>query len=323
MNKELFETLHKQGLLSDASIKSIQKDSQLFSLHWEMKTMLYLSIMLLSGALGILVYKNIDSIGHQAILVAIGLISAGSFIYCFMKKPAYSSDKVNPPTVFFDYILLLGCLSFIVFVAYFQYRYQLFGNRFGLATFIPMLVLFFSAYYFDHIGVLSLAITNLAAWVGITVTPLQILCANDFDSGTIIISALLLSIVLLLMGIVTSRKKIKPHFAFTYTNIGMHMFFIAVLAALFHFEKIYLIWAVVLGIGAWYFYRSATKAKSFYTLITATLYTYIGYSYVLMNELMKWWDTDVAIFYVAFLYFIISGILLVFFLMRTNKKLKG
>lgn len=323
MNKELFETLHKQGLLSDASIELIRKDSRLFSLHWEMKTILYLGIMLLSGAFGILVYKNIDSIGHQVILVSLGLISAGSFIYCFMNKPAYSSDKVDPPTVFFDYILLLGCLSLIVFIAYFQYRYQLFGNRFALATFIPMLVLFFSAYYFDHIGVLSLAITNLAAWVGITVTPLKILRANDFDNGTIIVSAFLLSILLLLMGILTTRKKIKAHFAFTYTNIGMHMFFIAVLAALFNFEKIYLLWAIVLSAGAWYFYRNAIKAKSFYTLITATLYTYFGYSYVLINELMKWWNADVAIFYMAFLYFIISGILLIVFLMRTNKKLKG
>ncbi len=323
MNKKLYETLYKQGLLSDTSIQLIRKDSRLFSLHWEMKTMLYMGIMLLSGALGILVYKNIDSIGHQAILISIGLISASSFTYCFMKKSAYSADKVTPPTVFFDYILLLGCLSFIVFVAYFQYRYQLFGNRFGLATFIPMLVLFFTAYYFDHIGVLSLAITNLAAWVGITVTPLQILRSNDFDNGTIIISTLLLGILLLLVGILTTRKKIKAHFAFTYTNIGMHMFFIAVLAALFHFESIYLLWALVLTAGAWYFYRSAIKTMSFYTLITATLYTYIGYSYVFLNGLITYWEADLAIFYLAFIYFIVTGILLVVFLMRTNKKLKG
>ena len=53
-----------------------------------------------------------------------------------------------------------------------------------------MVVLFFCAYFFDHIGILSLAITNLAAWVGIVVTPAEILKSNDFNSVTIIYTGL-------------------------------------------------------------------------------------------------------------------------------------
>jgi hypothetical protein len=67
-----------------------------------------------------------------------------------------------------DYILLLGCLLLLILIAYLQFQYNVFGNRYGLATFIPMVLLFISAYYFDHIGVLTMAITNLAAWAGIT-----------------------------------------------------------------------------------------------------------------------------------------------------------
>ncbi|MDQ6764326.1 MAG: hypothetical protein M3015_17115 [Bacteroidota bacterium] len=64
----------------------------------------------------------------------------------------------------FDYILLFGCLSLLTFVGYLQFEYNVFGNKWGLATFIPMVVLFMAAYYFDHLGVLILAIVNLAAW---------------------------------------------------------------------------------------------------------------------------------------------------------------
>jgi hypothetical protein len=67
---------------------------------------------------------------------------------------------------------------FLTFVGYLQFEYNVFGNKWGLATFIPMVLLFMSAYYFDDLGVLSIAIVNLATWVGITVTPLQLLSSK-------------------------------------------------------------------------------------------------------------------------------------------------
>ena len=79
----------------------------LFSLHWELKTILYLGVLLLSGGLGILIYENIDSISHQAILAAIALISAGSFYYCYKQSVAFSWEKVKSPTPLYDYLLLL------------------------------------------------------------------------------------------------------------------------------------------------------------------------------------------------------------------------
>jgi len=42
-----------------------------FSLHWELKTLLYLGVLLLNLGLGYLIYDNIDNIGHNAVMVAI------------------------------------------------------------------------------------------------------------------------------------------------------------------------------------------------------------------------------------------------------------
>jgi Predicted membrane protein (DUF2157) len=323
MDIHLFERLQSEGLISDESlgrIKSTEK-SRLFSLHWELRTLLYLGILLLSGGLGVLVYKNIDTIGHTAILIFIAMVSAGGFVYCFKTKLPFSTGKVASPNSFFDYILLLACLSFITFIGYLQYQYHFFGNRYGLVTFIPMLVLFFSAYYFDHPGILSLAITSLCAWAGITVTPTRILEDNDFSGNTIIFTGLVVGAGLIAVGAVTRIRAIKGHFAFTYTNFGMHILFISVLAGMFKFEGIYLLWFLPLVAVALYFYREALRSKSFYILLVLTLYGYIGLSYVFIRLLTI--SSGIGGVYLGFLYFIGTAIGLIFFLINMNKKIKA
>jgi hypothetical protein len=302
-------------------VKALQKN-RLFSLHWEITTFLYFGVLLLSTGLGILVYKNIDTIGHQAILIFIALVSACGFIYCFRKKLPFSTGKVLSPNAVFDYILLLACLSFVIFIGYLQYQYQLFGNRFGVAAFIPMAVLFFTAYFFDHLGILSLAITNLCAWAGISVTPLHILKDNDFNNDTIIITGLILGAGLIGTGILTNTRQIKPHFAFSYTNFGIHILFISTLAAMFQFENIYLLWFLLLAGIAFNFYKEALRTKSFYLLLVLTLYLYIGLSYVVLSLLFKTLNADIGGVYLACMYFIGTGVGLILFLIRMNRKIK-
>lgn len=325
MNISLFEKLHADGKISDASMQQIKapRPVELFSLHWELKTILYLGVLLLSGGLGILVYKNIDTIGHQVILFFIAAICIASFWYCFKKKLPFAAGKMLSPNSFFDYVLLLGCLTFITFVGYLQFQYNVFGSRYGLATFIPMLVLFFTAYYFDHLGVLSMAITSLAAWAGFAVTPLTIIKGNDFENETMILTGFLLGLVLSLAGYLSEKKKIKSHFEFTYSNFGAHALFISVLAAIFHFDAIYLLLFLVLAGTGYFFYRKAVKERSFYYLLILSLYLYIGLSYCIVRLVLFSTDIDIGGVYLVCLYFIMSATGLIFFLIKMNKKIKS
>ncbi len=325
MNRNIFEKLHSEGLLSEESIGKIksQPTEKTLSVHWELRTILYVGILLLTSGLGILVYKNIDTISHQAVLIFIALISASGFFYCIKNKLPLSAKKVEAPNSFFDYILLLACLCFIIFIGYWQYQFHIFGYKFGLATFIPMMVLFFCAYFFDHLGILSLAITNLAAWLGIVVTPTQILKANDFNRSDMIITGLLLGIALVMAGKLTALKKIKPHFEFMYSNFGMHIAFISCLSAIFHFEAVYFLWLLALLALAFYFYRRALVTKSFYFLVTLVLYCFIGLSYVVIYFIFNTLKADIGGAYLTFLYFIGAGIGLILFLIKMNKKLKA
>lgn len=322
MDIPVFEQLHKQGLISETSLEKAKstQSNKLFSLHWELRTLLYLGVLLLSGGLGLLVYKNIDTIGHTAILIFIAAVSAGGFFYCGRNKLPFSTGRVAAPNAFFDYILLLACLAFVTFIGYLQFQYHVFGNRFGLATFIPMVALFLAAYYFDHLGILSMAITTLCAWAGFAVTPARILQDNDFNSNTVIVTGIITGAGLIGMGALTRIRMIKAHFAFTYINFGMHILFISVLAAMFLNDSTYFLWFLLLLGIAVYFYLEAMRAKSFYYLLMLTLYGYTGLSYIIIRLISL--NNDMGGVYLGFLYFIVSAIGLIVFLIRMNKKLK-
>ena len=323
MNLPLFEKLFAQGLISAQSLERVKsfERNKLFSIHWELRTILYLGVLLLTGGLGILIYKNIDTIGHQVILAFIALLCAGCFYYCERKKLPYTNGKVQSPNAFFDYVLLTGCLTLLIFIGYLQAQYNVFGNRYGLATFIPMVILFFCAYYFDHLGVLCMAITNLGAWMGLAITPVKLFKANNFADTEIIFAGLVLGMFLTLLSYLSTEKKIKPHFSFTYLNFGMNVVFVSCLAGMFRFDSFYIIWILPLSVLVFYFYRKAMELRSFYIVLMLTAYAYISISYVLIRLLTM---GDVfEVYYLILLYFIASAVYVSLFLVRMNKKIKA
>lgn len=322
MNEQLFEELAAKGQLSPASLRKVKAiaGNRLFSVHWELKTILYLGVLLLSGGLGILIYKNIDTIGHQAVLALIAALCAGCFYYSLRHKPPFSRLQTSPNNAFADYSVLLGCLLFLTFITYLQAQYNVFGTRYGSATFIPMLVLFFCAYYFDHLGVLSLAITNFAAWAGIAITPFDVLTGNDFSSHTLIYTGMLVGVALMVAGVLSTARNFKKHFTFTFHNFGAHILFISCLAALFVLEP-YWAWLLLLAACCAGMYYLAMQARSFYFLLITVLYAYTGICYVVIRwlDLMRGGE---GVLYLMLIYFIASGIAVARLLVNLNKTLK-
>ena len=53
---------------------------ELFSVHWELRVLLYAGILLLTTGLGLLIRKHFASVGHLALLAAIALIPDGLFV---------------------------------------------------------------------------------------------------------------------------------------------------------------------------------------------------------------------------------------------------
>lgn len=325
MNIELFKKLFEEDCISEDSFEKVKNMSgnTLFSLHWEIKTLLYLGVMLLSSGLGILIYKNIDTIGHQVILLIIAAISAGCFFYCFKNKKPFSKDLIKSPNSFFDYILLLGCLSFLSFVGYLQFQYTVFGTNYGMATFIPMVMLFYIAYQFDHLGILAMGITNMAIWMGVSVTPKQLLLNTDFNSQTVILTYLFLGLLLLLAAHLSTHFNFKKHFRFTYQHFGVHLSFISLLAGYFFYygSGLSFLFIITLFALAFYIYKNALKHHSFYFLLLVVLYAYIAVSSLVVRMLFTMKD-DASIT-LSFMYFIASAIAIIFLLINLNKKIKA
>jgi hypothetical protein len=325
MDHALFQELHAEGLISDESFNKIEQKrlNPLFSVHWEIKTLIFIGIALLTAGLGILVYKNIDTIGHQAVLAFIALVCIGCSVYCFKYKKPFSASKVTSPSTFFDYILLLGTVCLLIFVGYIQYEYTVFGSHYGMATFIPMLALFYIAYDFDHTGILNMAIANLAVWMGVSVTPKQLLADHTFNSQTIIFTYLGFSLLLLFVAWLTGRCKFKTHFKFSYQHYGVHVAFISLLAGYFYnYDSSFtLLWLLGLFILAALIFSDAYAQKAFYFIVLVVLYSYIALS-SLVGRLLTSGSGD-SMLYLMLYYFIFSAAGLVFLLIYLNKKIKA
>ena len=313
MTENILDNLLRQGLFADEDAERIRlyKAKEPFSLHWELKTMLYLGVLLLNIGLGVVVYENIDSIGHVAIITGIGALSAGCFAYVIRHRRPFSMQAVESPTPYYDYIFLLGCLAFLIAEGYWQFQYKIFGERYGLATFIPMVLFFGLAYRFDHRGVLSLGITALASWLGVTVTPQDLLSHNDFNSQTIVQTGVFLGALLTAVPFLCERWDFKKHFSLTYLNFGVHILMVSCLAgmmALDHPAIYFPLLCCAVGFFSWY----AGARSSFYFLTVAVLYGYIGITWIILSN-VSGFDFTFYLFY-----FIISCAGIIFFL--TNHK---
>ncbi|MBL7884273.1 MAG: DUF2157 domain-containing protein [Bacteroidia bacterium] len=273
--------LYKDGIISKEQLDSItlHEQNKPLSVFWELRTILYLGVLLFTSGVGILIYQNIDTIGHQAILGLIFLSCAGCFYFAYKNRLPYSNEEIKFESPFFDYIILLGCILLGIFVGYLQFQYSIFGTHYGLATLFPTAVFFFCAYYFDHKGILSLGITGLATWAGLAITPLQLLEKNDFSSLNIIFISILLGLAIASMAYYSELKNIKKHFTFSYNNFAINILAVATLAALFEFP-LQLLSFLFLVATCFYYIKYAISKQSFLFLLLSVIYAYIGFTYM-------------------------------------------
>ena len=129
--------------------------------------------------------------------------------------------------------------------------------------------------------------------------------------------------MLLAAGEISRWKNIKQHFRFTYINFGAHILFIATLAGMFHFHHWYLLWFFLLLGIAGFFYWQSLHERSFYFLVVLTLYSYIGFAYVIGDSVVGSHFRDMTFVYLALILYIASAIGMIRFLIHHNKKFKA
>src|ERR1019366_4387018 len=135
--------------------------------------------------------------------------------YCFSRAPAWSPGEVPSPNLIFNYVLYLGSLIWSVELAYLENRFHLLSGQWDLYLLATSFFFAALAYRFDNRFVLSLALSALAGWFGLTISHWP-----GSDEASYRQYAILYSLVVGAAGIGLHWKGIKQHFLGTYLNVA-------------------------------------------------------------------------------------------------------
>jgi hypothetical protein len=296
------------------------RDLNVFSLHTELKLFLYLSVLLFTSGIGILIYENIDSIGHIAILSLLLIVTVICFYFSFKNAPRFQKQQTNFENPLFDYLILAAMLLSCIFIGYLQYQYTTFGTHYDLATLIPTVIGFFCAYYFDNKSILAVAITGLAAYIGLSVSP-QALLNNDFyQTESLSYSAIGLGISLVVWSLYSAKIDLKKHFNLVFLTFALHLISISCINKLF--EPYWGIFIILLSGSSYYFYKTSQQINSVSLFVFTVLYAYFGFNFLLFKiiELIDIEDLLVPFSFLVPFYFIGSIILFIRLIKKFNKK---
>jgi hypothetical protein len=322
LEEQATQTLFDKNHITEEQFEAIRayRGLKLFSVHNELKFLLYLSILMFTSGIGILIYQNIDTIGHVAILGLLLLVTLICFYFCFKNHMGFKKEEAPFQNPLYDYLVLTAVILSCTFVGYLQFQYQTFGTHYGLATLVPTVISLFCAYYFDNKSVLSIGITGMAAYLGISVDPKHVFENEMIDNTYLSYVGLAFGLTLLLWVLYATKINLKKHFNLVYLTFSLHLVSIACIVNLF--EEYWLAFELVLGVVAYYFYNLSFQIRSISLFMFTVLYGFIGLT-ILLGQLLQSIHFEnlysVFIFTTPF-YFIISIIGFIKLIKHFNKK---
>lgn len=311
MTNDILNDLFKKGFVTEDQHKKLHviTSGELVSVFYELRSLLYLGVMLLTTGMGILIYQNIGDLGHLISIIALCILTIVCFVYAFKHAVPYTKAQAKSPNPYFDYVLLMGSLLFISVQGYLQFQYGILNNALEYSTLITAAFFFYIAYRFDHLGILSLAITALASFWSISLSPQKWYSGDFFSNSDLHIIAIIFSVVVTSLALLLDRQGIKKHFTFTYLNFCTLIFFVANIVGLFD-DGLYGIYLLLIYGGCVFTYYMARWKKSFLFLLYAFISAYIGTTFLLADTIFQ--DiSEIWFFYSiascgGFIYFIIK-----------------
>ncbi|MHC0440414.1 DUF2157 domain-containing protein [Flavobacterium sp. 3-210] len=333
MNKfdeKFTESLRDKNLITENQYKEITsyRNLGIFSLNAELKLFLYLSVLLFTSGIGILIYENIDTIGHIAILSILLIVIVVCFYYCFKNSKGFQKSETVFEHPVLEYLVLAANILTCIFIGYLQFQYKTFGEHYGLATLVPTIVSFFCAYYFDNKSVLTIAITGLAAYIGLSVTPQDIFndSNNLYASQNLSYSAVMLGVLLILWTIYSRRISLKTHFSLIFLTFALHIVSVASTSNLTSYDTLnWMLFAIVLIGSTFYFYKASYENKAMSLYVFMIVYGYIGGNIILFRIFENIDFSNIWELFIFLLpaYFIGSIVLFIKLIKKFNKEIRA
>jgi hypothetical protein len=302
------ELWKEQGAISaeqHAHLASLSRREP-FSLTLELNLLLYAGVLAFVAGLGWTVSTWSRQLGDVLVLAILSLILAASFWYCFSRASAWSPAETPAPTPIFDYVLYLGSLVWCVELGYLENRFHVLSGQWDLYLLATALLFSFLAYRFDNRFVLSLALSSLAGWFGLTISHWPSHQDEAYRQY-----AVLYSLFVGTAGAILQRLKLKPHFFGTYLNIAANVLFWAILSGVFEQEG-HGPWLVFLLIACGSSLAWGLKRREFAFVAYAAVYGYVGVSSLLIR--------NASDFTLILTYFVFTAIAMIVMLVQIARR---
>ena len=318
MTRNTPHELLEKKLITEDQFKKIEliTSGKILSVFYELRILLYLGVMMFASGAGILIYQNIGELGHLISILVLAVIMIICFWYVIKRGYGYTNVQVESPNAYFDYVLLLGCLLFVSIQGYIQFQYDAFTESMPWNTLITAIFYFYIAYRYDHIGVLSLAITAFASFWGLKVSSQKWYSGDFFDQADLHITALVFATALAGIVFYLDKKSIKKHFTFTYLNFCFLIFFVGGLAGIFIDSAYDLVFVSLIYMACVFARYRAQQKKSFLFLLYAFIAGYIATTYLFGKYIFK--NQPVLWYY----YFLISCGGIIYWVIRYKRIFK-
>ena len=277
-----------------------------FSLSLELNVLLYAGVLAFVAGLGWTVSTWSEQLGDVLVLTVLSVILVACFWYCFSRAPAWSPAETPAPSPIFDYVLYLGSLVWSVELAYLEKRFNVLSGRLDFPLLATAVLFFFLAYRFDNRFVLSLGLSSLAGWFGLTISR----WSGSQDAGYRQY-ALLYCLLIGVGGAILQRRGLKPHFFGTYLNIVANVLFWALLSGVFNREG-YGVWLLALLIACGASLAWGLVRRQFAFVAYAAVYGYIGVSSMFLRGV----NDETAIL----AYFVVTGIAMLVVLIQIGRR---
>jgi hypothetical protein len=266
-----------------------------FSLFLELNVLLYAGVLAFVAGLGWTVATWSRQLGDVLVLTVLSALLVACFWYCFSRAAAWSPAETPAPNAVFDYVLYLGSLVWCVELAYIESRLHVLSGQWDSYLAATAVLFFFLAYRFDNRFVLSLALSSLAGWFGLTVS----LHWPSQQDATYRQCALVYCLVVGIGAALLRHRGLKPHFFGTYLNVVANVLFWALLSGVFEREN-YGLWFVALLAACAVSLFWGLKRRQFAFVAYSAVYGYVGVSSVLIRRVSD--DT------LVFGYFVVTAI---------------
>lgn len=250
-----------------------------FSLFLELNILLYAGVLAFVAGLGWTVTTWSRQIGDVLVVSGLTAILAACFWYCFSRAPVWSSAETPAPTSVFDYVLYLGSLVWCIELAYLENRLHLLSGKWDLYLLATAGFFFLLAYRFDNRFVLSLALSSLAGWFGLTISKWP-----SYENAAYRQCAIVYSGLVGVGGAILQRRGLKPHFFGTYLNVAANVLFWALLSGVFEWHSPSL-WFLALFIACAASLAWGLVRRQFVFVAYAAVYGYVGVSSLVLPHI--------------------------------------